>query len=177
MMELLTLNQQVKRNEFGALVGVSRQVIDDLIKRGILSPDSTAGQWLIAYCANLREQAAGRASTGGLNLAQERAALAKEQRLIAALKRARMEREQAPIALLELALSDVSAQIAAILDALPGKVARTSGQLTATDVDLISAELAKARNIALAIEIDSGKFDELINDSHQDSHSARPKTA
>lgn len=74
------LNNRGTQAEFGRLVGISQSAVSDLVRRDVLKPGATLGQWLLEYCGNLREVAAGRLASGGLDLVAERAALAKAQR-------------------------------------------------------------------------------------------------
>jgi len=69
--------------EVAAHLGVSAKYISDLIGKGVLKR-AAVGKYDIdacrkAYIEHIREQAAGRASAGELNLSEERARLAKEQ--------------------------------------------------------------------------------------------------
>lgn len=59
-MSVLRLDQPVSQSQFGALVGVSQQAISSMVQKGVLSPDGTLSEWLLAYCARLRTESAGR---------------------------------------------------------------------------------------------------------------------
>lgn len=85
------LTERITQSDFAELVGVSQGRVSELVRAGVLQAGGTAGDWLHAYCANLRAQAAGRA--GELDLAQERAALARTHRELAELKLAEERRE------------------------------------------------------------------------------------
>jgi hypothetical protein len=65
--------------ELGAWLGITRQAIAALQRRGVLPRGGTLQAAVVAYCAHLREQAASRRGDGPLDLAQERARLAKAQ--------------------------------------------------------------------------------------------------
>ena len=135
------------------MVGVTQQAISDLVSRGTLQRGGTAGQWLRAYCSNLREQAAGRASMGDLDLVQERARLAKEQADRVAMANQQERRELAPVGLMEVAIARVGRQIAGILEAIPVQLKRSSANITPDDLRIITAEIIKARNMAAALEL------------------------
>ena len=77
---MASLNHSLSPAEFGLLVGITRRSASRLVERGVIEKDMTGADALIAYCSHLREQAAGRAASGDLDLAGERAALAKAQR-------------------------------------------------------------------------------------------------
>ncbi|WP_349609122.1 terminase small subunit [Cupriavidus sp. DF5525] len=110
---------------------------------------------LLAYCSHLRETAAGRASEEeGLDLVTERARLAKEQADRIALQNEVTRRELAPVHLIEQVLSQAGARVAGILEAIPGMLKRRLPSLSADDVELITREVAKARNIAAAVTLD-----------------------
>lgn len=153
----MDLGSPMTQESFGALVGVSQQAVSDLIAREVLARDDTAAAWLLAYCAHLREQAAGRAANGDMQLAAERARLAREQADRIAMLNAERRREIAPVAMLEVVLSKVGRRIAAILEALPIQLRRQSTAITNDDLALIEREIAKARNLAANIEL---KWDE-----------------
>jgi phage terminase Nu1 subunit (DNA packaging protein) len=147
------LNDHVTQSEFADLVGISQQAVSALLMRGTLSNGDTARQWLHDYCENLREQAAGRASTGSLDLVQERARLAKEQADKVAMSNQQLRLELAPVSLLEYAIARVGRQIAGVLEAIPVQLKRSSANITADDLRIITAEIIKARNMAASIEI------------------------
>jgi terminase small subunit / prophage DNA-packing protein len=107
----------------------------------------------IAYIRELREQAAGRAAAGDLDLATERAGLARAQREKIEMQNAVVRRELAPVILIEEVLAKAGSKVAGILDAIPGMLKRRCAALTSTDIDLVSAEIARARNIAAAISL------------------------
>jgi hypothetical protein len=72
--------QMPTQQEFAAHVGITRQAVGQMAQKGILPQGGTLDEWRLAYCANLREVAAGRQSeTGGFDLTDERARLAKLQ--------------------------------------------------------------------------------------------------
>ena len=148
------------QGQFAELVGVTQQAISDLVNRGTLRRGDTAGAWLISYCANLREQAAGRASTGDLDLVQERARLAKEQADKVAMANAVERRELAPVSLMEVILAKLGRQIIGILEALPVELKRNCPHLTADDIKTIQAEIIKARNYAANIELNLNILDD-----------------
>jgi phage terminase Nu1 subunit (DNA packaging protein) len=138
---------------FGALVGVSQQAIGNLVGRGVLDMSAPGHQLLQAYCSHLREQAAGRASIGGLDLAGERAGLAKAQRERIEMQNAVTRGELAPVGLIEEVLSKAGGKIAGILDAIPGAVRRRVPSLAADEIKTIATEIARVRNIAAEMSL------------------------
>lgn len=100
----------------------------------------------IAYIRHLREQAAGRAAAGDLDLATERAGLAKAQRLRIEMQNAVTKKEMAPVALITEVLAKTAAKIAGQFDAIPGLVRRRHPQFGADVIGLIAEEIAKVRN-------------------------------
>lgn len=147
----MNLDVKATQRQFGSLVGVTQQAIQIAVAEGILSSGDTYRGWLLAYCKRLREQAAGRYSASDLDLTEERARLARAQSERIEMENAVKRGELAPIDTLRDALVPVVAQIAAILDAVPVKLKRESPQLTATDLDIIKREIAKAQNIAAEV--------------------------
>jgi len=159
------LARQGTQAEFGSLVGISQQAVSDLMSRGILTPGANLIDWQQAYCANLREQAAGRSSSGDLDLVQERARLAKEQADKVAMLNARLRRELAPVWLLEIVLAGVGRQIAGVLEAIPINLKRNSDSITSKDLEFITREITTARNLAASVEFDWSELDEQDRDS------------
>jgi phage terminase Nu1 subunit (DNA packaging protein) len=165
----VNLQEIISQKKFGELVGISQQAVSDLVRREILNSTETAEIWLQNYCAHLREQAAGRAAAGDLDLAGERAALAKVQRERIEMQNAVTRRELAPVALLEIALATVGQKIAAILESIPGNIKRRSKNLTSEDVEIMVAEIAKARNVAATAQLDMEDYDGSNGDTEGDT--------
>ncbi len=90
---------------------------------------------------------------GDLNLAGERARLAKEQADRVAMQNAVTRGELAPVVLLEQVLAAAAGKVAGIFDAIPGLVRRRVPRLTREELDLIAAEIAKARNLVAAMSL------------------------
>ncbi len=144
----MVISGVVTQTVFGAAVGVSQQAISDLVHKGVLTEGQGADVWLLAYCARLREQAAGRlgSEVGGLDLAQERAALAREQRLGIEIKNAVLRGEYAAIELLGEVLARASQAVSERFDHLPGRLRKSCPDLPADAVAEVLAVIATARN-------------------------------
>lgn len=151
---MFDLMQQVSQSTFGDLVGISQQAVSDLLSRGIIAQGDSSGVWLLAYCANLREVAAGRQAGEGFDLPTERARLAREQADKIAMQNAQTRRELAPAYLIEEVLAKAGSKVAGILEAIPGQVKRRLPNLPASEIEAIQLEIAKARNIAASITLD-----------------------
>ena len=138
----------VTQTVFGAAVGVSQQAISDLVHKGVLTEGQGADVWLLAYCARLREQAAGRLgdTIGGLDLAQERAALARSQRDGIEIKNAVLRGDYASVTLLAEVLANASQSVAERFDHLPGLLRKTLPDLPQAAVDQVMVVIAAARN-------------------------------
>lgn len=149
----VNLAGRLSQADFGELVGISQQAVGDLVKRGVLPEGGTAHEWLLAYTARLREQAAGRWAGNELDLARERAGLARAQKERVEMLNAQARREVLPVGLLETVLARLARQIAGILEALPVGLKRACPHLTVEDLELINRELVKARNLAAAVEL------------------------
>lgn len=165
---MIDLDGKPSITEFAALVGVSQQAISDQAAAGVLVAGMTWREMLLAYCGRLREQAAGRAS-GDLVLAAERAALARAQRERIEMQNAVTRGELAPVAAIEQVLANAGAKVSAILDTIPGLIRRRVPGLSATDIALIAAEVARARNIAAAV-----RLDDLVDDREAATTVAEP---
>ena len=169
---MVNLSEVMTQKEFGQLVGISQQAVSDLLKRDVLLPGQPAAVWLHAYCGHLREQAAGRAAAGELDLATERAALARAQRERIEMQNAETRKETAPVVLLEIAVAAIGRKVAAVLEAIPVKIKRRSKNLTAEDIEIITAEITKARNIAASAQFDMENPDGSERDTESDSERA-----
>lgn len=123
------------------------------------------GEWRIKYIRKLREEAAGRAGIGGLDLVAERARLAKVQADRIEMQNAVTRKELAPAELIEEVLSRTGAKAAKLLDTIPGELKRRCPQLTADDVTAIAGTIAKVRNLAAAISLASLEEDEEEGDA------------
>ena len=156
------LNKAMTQQAFADLVGISQPAVSDLQTRGVILGGQSVAVWLHSYCEHLREVAAGRTSSGDLDLVQERARLAKEQADRAAMVNARMRKELAPVGFMTLVLAKTGQQIAAILDGIPG-VCRRRLNLSVAQIEIIEAEITKARNVAASIRFDvDGEGDAVI---------------
>lgn len=146
MKVLAALTEQITQAEFAQAVGVSEARISQLISEGVLPREASAGEWLTAYCERLREQAAGRASTGPLDLAQERAALAREQRMGQAIKNAVARREYAPVGVLSDILGMAASAVVDRFDQLEGLLSKAAPDLPDEAKTVVMKVIASARN-------------------------------
>lgn len=169
---MVDLQSPMTQTAFGQLVGISQQAVSDLLRRDVLQAAGTCEVWLHQYCAHLREQAAGRAAAGELDLAGERARLARAQSERIEMQNAETRRESAPVVLLEIAIASMGRKVAAILEAVPVKIKRRSKNLTAEDIEIITAEITKARNIAASAQFDMEDPDGSKRDTESDTERA-----
>jgi phage terminase Nu1 subunit (DNA packaging protein) len=138
------LDTVVTQAEFGVLVGISQQAVSELMAKKVLVPGLSARVWLLAYCANLRDVAAGRDPDGALVV--ERARLAREQADGMALKNAIARQEYVEIEKLALLLASASAAVVDHFDALPASLRKACPDLPQSARDAISRTIANARN-------------------------------
>lgn len=132
---------------FGELVGISQPAVSDFLRVAALGPGVSAHDMLLAYCARLREQAAGRMGEEmGLDLVQERAALAREQRLGYEIKNAVARREYAPVALLAQTLATAAQAVVERFEQLPGMLKKACPEMPDAARDVVMTVLAGARN-------------------------------
>lgn len=162
---MLDLDQPLNQADFGSLVGISQQAVSDLQQRGVLTRGCSAREGLLSYARHLREVAAGRSGNGDLNLVRERARLAMEQADRIAMKNAQARRELAPVSVIEDVVASVGTQIAGVLDAVPVELKRRLPGVTVEMLELIQAELVKARNLAAGITVDWDAVHEPERDS------------
>lgn len=146
-MAVIELSMQGTQTALAELVGVTQPTISNLMTEGKIPSDGTLGELLLAYCARLRDQAAGRlGDTMGLDLVQERAALAREQREGQAIKNAVARREYAPIGLLSDVLGMASSAVVDRFDQLEGAMRKACPDLPDEAKDVIQRVIASARN-------------------------------
>ena len=151
------MNQQVIADHLDLSQGAVSQWMDRL---GVDWRSASIDEIRVAYIRELREQAAGRAAIGDLDLATERAGLAKAQREKIEMQNAVTRRELAPVVLIEEVLAKAGSRVAGILDAIPGMIRRRVPDMAADVVDMIRAEVAKARNIAATVTLDDLRDDQ-----------------
>lgn len=156
----VSLDRALTQEEFAALVGITQQAVSDLQRRHVLRAGVTGGAWLKAYCEHLREQAAGRAG----QLAEARAALDNERREEIAMRNAVKRREYLPAMIIAQVLAKVGRQIAGILDGLLPALRRRWPEITADQLRLLEAEIARCRNIAATMSTAS-----LLDDDEQEA--------
>lgn len=161
---MLDLSEVVTQKRFGEIVGVSQQAVSDLVLRGVLTEGATLGDWLLSYCGHLREVAAGRAGSGDLDLVEQRARLAAAQAEKVEMANAVTRGELTPTVVLEQVLARAAAKIAGVLDAIPGMIRRRVPVLTAGDVEVITGEIAKARNTVAGMSLADMEIDESADD-------------
>lgn len=142
-----------KQTEVAAHIDLSERSVREWEIKLSLPTEYTLAEFRIAYIRSLREEAAGRATAGGVDLATERARLAAAQAEKVEMQNAVTRGELTPTALLEQVLAKAAAKIAGVLDAIPGMVRRRVPSLTADDADLIAGEVAKARNAVAAMSL------------------------
>lgn len=147
-MTTISLSSPITQAAFGELVGISQQAVSDFVRVAALGPGVSAHDMLLAYCARLREQAAGRMGeeAGGLDLVQERAALARSQRIAQDLKNAVAAGEYAPIGLLADVLAAASAGMVARIDQLDGALRKAAPDLPEEARLVVLQVIAAARN-------------------------------
>ena len=122
-----------------------------LPKLGIDPKATTLDAVRVAYIRWLRDKASGRtAKYGELDLVAERARHAAAQSTRVELQNAVTKRELAPVELLERALASVSRQLAAILEAVPGRVRQRLGTGISNRALVVFTEEINAARIAAA---------------------------
>ncbi|WP_338618175.1 terminase small subunit [Pigmentiphaga sp. CHJ604] len=149
------LDKKITQARFAQLVGVTQPVISGLLLRGVLRSNDTAGNWLLAYCASLREVASGRQPTGEkLDLDVQRARLAAAQAERIELENGVKRGDLAPATILEQVLAAAGSKVAAALDAIPSVLKLRLPMLSAADIAVVRTEIAKARNAVAALSLE-----------------------
>lgn len=147
----MNLDAKAAQQPFATLIGTTRQAVQHHVSEGVLIPGETYRKWLLSYCKRMREKAAARAISTDVGLTEERARLARAQSERIEMDNAVRRGELAPIDTLRDVLVPVVAQIAAHLDAVPGKLKREAPHLNATDLEIVAREITKARNLAAEV--------------------------
>ena len=164
-----------KQNEVGAHLDLSDRSVREWEAKLTLPADYTMADIRVAYIRRLREEAAGRATDGDLDLATERARLAKEQADKISMQNAERRGELAPVAAMEMVLASVGAKVGKILDTIPGLVRRRVPGIGSDVVEAITADIAKCRNMAAAMTLASlDADDEAEADPPQDEAEPAP---
>ena len=133
----------------GEVVGITDRAVRELGRRGIV-PRLADGRYPIraairAYCAWMREAAAGRGQMGPKSsLTAERLRLVREQADRAALGNAQARGELVPAAAVEAEWASVATALRARLLALPSRVNQRLPHLTAAEVEAIDREVRDA---------------------------------
>lgn len=143
---LLDLSVEQPQNVLAQLIGVSEARLSQLASE--IPTNVPAGDWLLAYCHRLREQAAGRmgADNFGLDLVQERAALARAQREGIEIKNAALRGEYASVELLAQVLANASQAVAERFDHLKAEVRQACPDLPPEATERVLVVIASARN-------------------------------
>jgi phage terminase Nu1 subunit (DNA packaging protein) len=152
------LAEAVSQERFGVLVGISQQAVSEQIRAGVLPEGATLGDWLLAYCQHLREQAAGRSADG--ELARERARLAREQADRVAMENAQSRREVASIALLEVVLGKFAGGVSGVLNGLIPRIKRRLPDVPPSALAIIDEEVVKCRALAAKVSLEDAEHDE-----------------
>jgi hypothetical protein len=141
---LIDTDKPISQTAFGLAVGISQPAVSAMLSDGILPDAGTAGDWLLAYCARLRDIASGRDMTGELTAARIRKTT--EEADAVALSNAIKRGEYAPIAALEDVLSLASVAVVARFEQLDGLIAQAAPDLPDAARQAVLHTLNGARN-------------------------------
>jgi phage terminase Nu1 subunit (DNA packaging protein) len=150
---MIDLDAPILQVVFAQLVGITQPAVSDLLTRNVLKPGDTAGNWLLAYTKQLREQAAGRGADG--ELAANRAALTKTNNDMAQIKLKKMRGEFAPVVVIAQVLAHIGNQIASKLEPLPARIKMVCPQLTPDDLKAVENAITEARNLAASASLET----------------------
>lgn len=156
----MDLNSVPTQQQVADVLGISQPKVSELYKRRVLRQGMTLLECVHAYCANLREVAAGRVAVGDINLVTERARLASEQADRVAMLNGERRREIVPLGWVSAVIARQCRQIASIFDAIVPNLRRIDGNLTAIDLEYIEREVTRARNLAAQIDLRDADLDE-----------------
>ena len=178
MSNLIDLDYEATQTALAGLVGVTQPTISNLVSEGKLPSSGTLGELLLAYCARLRDQAAGRMGENTtLDLVQERAALAREQREGQAIKNAVARREFAPVGLLADVLGMAASAVVDRFDQLEGQLRKACPDLPDDAKTTIQQVIASARNewIRSTERTVFDRIDSMLTDQDDDDQDTAPE--
>lgn len=133
--------------EVAAHLDISERRLRELLTEfGLDHKQNTLADIRIRYLRKLREEAAGRATDGTIDLSTERARLARSQREGQDIKNAVARGTYAPIEALTDVLSNAAQSAVDHFDQIPAGVNRVCPDLPQAVRDLIMSEVARARN-------------------------------
>lgn len=137
---MIDMENKISQRQFSDLVGVSEAAVSGMVRSGVITIGQSGAAWLKGYCSHLREMAAGRATTGDLDLATERAALAKIQR-----QRIELELEEKRGALIPVDLIEprLKASVIAAREFLRGGTSNLARQAQGMNVEQLESLLEK----------------------------------
>lgn len=133
--------------EFGRVVGVSRQTVDEMVRRGVLGVGGTGREWLRAYCSHLQCEVESRLGS----LTESRAALELERRDEVAMRNAIKRRQYAPVTLLNGVLALIGARVAKVLSGLPASINAAWPDATPEQRELLRLEIERACDLARSL--------------------------
>lgn len=141
------VEQQPTQTEIAAHLDISDRRLRELLTEfGLDHKRVPMADIRIRYIRKLREEAAGRAAGGDLDLAGERALLARAQREGQEIKNEVSRGTYAPIELLSDVLANASQAVVDRLDQIPAALIRVCPDLPQVVRDAVMAEVASARN-------------------------------
>lgn len=153
--EQIRIDKRPTQPEIAAHLDISDRRLRELLAEwSIDHKQSSLSEIRTRYIRKLREEAAGRATDGDLDLATQRARLAKEQADRIEMQNAVTRKDLASTELLQILLANAGVKVGRILDAIPGLLRRRNDKLNADDITLITHEIAKCRNLCAQISLD-----------------------
>lgn len=137
---------------YARLFDLSERRIQQMAKDGII-PKAGRGKYPLlgtvqGYVKFLQERAlkAEGEETETFNVADEKAKLIQAKRIGQDLQNEKLKGNLFPLIAGEYLFSRIASEIAAVLDSLPAKIKRVAPKMTATQVDEVKKEIAKATN-------------------------------
>lgn len=165
---LLDLAQPCTQERFGQLVGIGQPAVSALLDDDTLQRGDTVAAWLLDYCKNLREQAAGRGMDG--ELAFQRARLARVTSEEREDKLAVLRKNYGPASAVKDAIAATSKIAREKLEALPLALHKRHPELTPEALKLIRDEISFACDMAAHAALQAIKDLDAEIDDAQDSN-------
>jgi phage terminase Nu1 subunit (DNA packaging protein) len=136
------LPETVTEAQMAALLGIATRNVRDWASRGVLVKAGPRKGYktvesLHNYLGSMRDQAAGRATTGGRTLADEKAEDVRIGRQIKELKLAQLRGDVLTVAEVSESWSGFATAVRAAVLGLPGKARSTIPHLTAHDAEVL----------------------------------------
>lgn len=149
----MNLLEPCTQQEFGDLVGISRQAVSEHLANGVMVVGDSAAAWLLDYCDHIREHAAGRGADGAL--ASNRAEESRLRGELLEIRLAERRGEVVPVTVVGSFIAHIGSQIRDHLQALPVQLKMRCPNLSGEDLKIVETNVSEALNMAANMSLAS----------------------